>query len=168
VVALYVYVIKQQSEPSKKWMPYFEAGARCQNQIKISAEKESFAQKCSVVLEELRFEAVGHMQKKRKQPTAHVHEVEPRQEVHQRHENLQQGRDQDMNQIPQEQNNLPPPPFFTQTQQHVEYQTNVSIGMSQPHLPNIPGFQDSTVAGSYFHGDWDDMNFVSPIKTTTR
>ncbi|CZR64563.1 uncharacterized protein PAC_14461 [Phialocephala subalpina] len=75
IVALYVYVIKRctpcpsnfSSEtplPSKldcsAWMPHFEAASRCQEQIKNSSNmaKESFAQKCSLVLEKLRAEAV--------------------------------------------------------------------------------------------------------------
>lgn len=41
-------------------MPHFEAASKCQEQIKNSSNmaKESFAQKCSIVLEELRAETV--------------------------------------------------------------------------------------------------------------
>ncbi|CZS96320.1 uncharacterized protein RAG0_05697 [Rhynchosporium agropyri] len=63
VVVLYVRVIKLQSEPAYNWISLFDAAATCQSQIKIAAEKESFASRCSEVLEELRFEAHGHMQK---------------------------------------------------------------------------------------------------------
>lgn len=44
-------------------MPYFEAASRCQDQIKVSAAKESFSQKSSGVLEELRIEAMSHIRK---------------------------------------------------------------------------------------------------------
>lgn len=77
VVALYVYVIKSQS-PNRQtqtgtgtgtgtqtWLPYFEAASKCQDQIKVSAkkDKESFSQKCSGVLEELRMEALASIKK---------------------------------------------------------------------------------------------------------
>merc|ERR1712093_133322 len=68
VVVLYVRVIKLQSEPAYTWISYFEAGATCQSQIKVAAEKESFANRCSEVLQELRFEAQGHMQKAGNRP----------------------------------------------------------------------------------------------------
>lgn len=75
VVALYVHVIKRctpcpsvlssETPPPNTfdcsdWMPHFEAASKCQEQIKNSSNmaKESFAQKCSIVLEELRAEAV--------------------------------------------------------------------------------------------------------------
>ncbi len=63
VLPLYVYVIKHQSSPPSSWVPYFEAASRCQEQIKVSAEKESFSQKCSGVIEELRLEAVACIKK---------------------------------------------------------------------------------------------------------
>ncbi|KAK0120502.1 hypothetical protein ONS96_010710 [Cadophora gregata f. sp. sojae] len=68
VVVLYVRVIKLQSEPAYTWISYFEAGGACQSQIKVAAEKESFANRCSEVLQELRFEAQGHMQKTGNRP----------------------------------------------------------------------------------------------------
>ncbi|KAL2070269.1 hypothetical protein VTL71DRAFT_13295 [Oculimacula yallundae] len=68
VVILYVRVIKLQSEPAYNWISLFEAAATCQSQIKIAAEKESFANRCSEVLQELRFEAQGHMQKTGNKP----------------------------------------------------------------------------------------------------
>ncbi|KAH7355355.1 fungal-specific transcription factor domain-containing protein [Rhexocercosporidium sp. MPI-PUGE-AT-0058] len=68
VVVLYVRVIKLQSEPAYNWISLFEAGATCQSQIKIAGEKESFANRCSEVLQELRFEAQGHMQKAGNRP----------------------------------------------------------------------------------------------------
>lgn len=61
VVPLYVYVIKNLQ--TGNWMPYFEAASRCQDQIKVSAAKESFSQKSSGVLEELRMEAMSHIRK---------------------------------------------------------------------------------------------------------
>ncbi|KAH7411402.1 fungal-specific transcription factor domain-containing protein [Cadophora sp. MPI-SDFR-AT-0126] len=68
VVVLYVRVIKLQSEPAYTWISYFEAGSSCQSQIKVAAEKESFANRCSEVLQELRFEAQGHMQRAGNRP----------------------------------------------------------------------------------------------------
>ncbi|KAL5330315.1 hypothetical protein ACEPPN_003842 [Leptodophora sp. 'Broadleaf-Isolate-01'] len=68
VVVLYVRVIKLQSEPAYNWISLFEAGATCQSQLKIAGEKESFANRCSEVLQELRFEAQGHMQKASNRP----------------------------------------------------------------------------------------------------
>lgn len=43
-----------------RWKPYFEAAPKCQEQIKRSTEeaKESFAKKCSLVLDELRRETL--------------------------------------------------------------------------------------------------------------
>ena len=58
-VVLYVYVIKRRDSHPETWSRYFEAAERCQGQIKISAERESFAQRCSSVLDELRAEALG-------------------------------------------------------------------------------------------------------------
>lgn len=45
---------------SAPWMLHFEVASKCQEQIKNSSSmaKESFAQKCSVVLEEARAEAM--------------------------------------------------------------------------------------------------------------
>jgi hypothetical protein len=48
-------------------MPIFKAAERCQGQIKIAAEKESFSQKCSQVLEELHAEAMSHIRRKNRQ-----------------------------------------------------------------------------------------------------
>jgi len=76
IVALYVYVIKRCTSFATStagastnfnnfgrstWTVYFEAASNCQEQIKNSSKiaKESFAQKCSVVLEEMRDEAVA-------------------------------------------------------------------------------------------------------------
>jgi len=62
VVALYVYVIKNVRTDSK-WTTYFKAASSCQDQIKVSAAKESFSQKSSGVLDELRIEALEHIKK---------------------------------------------------------------------------------------------------------
>ncbi|KAE8444728.1 hypothetical protein EG329_014288 [Mollisiaceae sp. DMI_Dod_QoI] len=68
ILAVYIYVIRRasasceasNSNPSSSWMPHFEAASKCQEQIKNSSTtlKESFAQKCSIVLEESRAEAM--------------------------------------------------------------------------------------------------------------
>ena len=47
-------------------MPLFKAGEKCQGQIKVAAEKESFSQKCTQVLEELHAEAVNQIQKRKR------------------------------------------------------------------------------------------------------
>jgi hypothetical protein len=62
-VVLYVYTIQQCQEPEEKYSIYFDAAARCQSQISSLAEKESLAQRYSVVLEELRLEAVKQVQR---------------------------------------------------------------------------------------------------------
>ncbi|KUJ06828.1 uncharacterized protein LY89DRAFT_678409 [Mollisia scopiformis] len=76
IVALYLHVIRRYTScpfesmtstsaetinsRHARWMLQFEAASKCQEQIKNSSTmaKESFAQKCSVVLEEARAEAV--------------------------------------------------------------------------------------------------------------
>lgn len=57
-------------------MPYFEAGARCQEQLKTPAPKGSFVQKCNDVLQELRAETLGHMQKAGNTPQTQGESVE--------------------------------------------------------------------------------------------
>ncbi|KUJ18384.1 uncharacterized protein LY89DRAFT_47192 [Mollisia scopiformis] len=58
VVVLYVYTIQQRNSPRAKYLAYFQAAAKCQAQISSMAIKESLAQRYSVVLEELRLEAM--------------------------------------------------------------------------------------------------------------
>lgn len=58
VVVLYVYTTQQRNAPQEKYLSYFQAAEKCQSQIRSMAEKESLAQRYSVVLEELRLEAV--------------------------------------------------------------------------------------------------------------
>lgn len=62
MVVLYVYTIQQRHSPDEKYRIYFDAAARCQSQISSLAEKESLAQRYSVVLEELRLEAAKQTQ----------------------------------------------------------------------------------------------------------
>lgn len=62
MVVLYVYTIQQRHAPEEKYRIYFDAAAKCQSQISSLAEKESLAERYSVVLEELRLEAVKQAQ----------------------------------------------------------------------------------------------------------
>ncbi|ESZ94245.1 Zn(II)2Cys6 transcription factor [Sclerotinia borealis F-4128] len=58
VVVLYVYTIQHRYRPREEYIEYFEAAARCHAQISSRAKNESLAQRYSVVLEELRLEAI--------------------------------------------------------------------------------------------------------------
>ena len=59
VVVLYVYTIQHRADSDVAWRSYFQAAEKCQGQITSYArEKDSFAQRYSIVLEELRSEAV--------------------------------------------------------------------------------------------------------------
>ncbi|KAH7416810.1 hypothetical protein BKA64DRAFT_691375 [Cadophora sp. MPI-SDFR-AT-0126] len=58
VVILYIYTIQQRNSPREKYRAYFEAAEKCQRQISSMAGHESLAERYSVVLEELRLEAV--------------------------------------------------------------------------------------------------------------
>jgi galactonate dehydratase len=62
MVVLYVYTIQQRHAPEEKYRKYFEAAAMCQSQISALAERNSLAERYSVVLEELRLEAVKQVQ----------------------------------------------------------------------------------------------------------
>ncbi|TVY51141.1 Activator of stress genes 1 [Lachnellula cervina] len=62
VVVLYVYAIQQRHTPQDKYQSYIDAAKKCQTQISSMAENESLAQRYSVVLEELRLEAVKQTQ----------------------------------------------------------------------------------------------------------
>ncbi|APA15974.1 hypothetical protein sscle_16g107440 [Sclerotinia sclerotiorum 1980 UF-70] len=66
VVVLYVYTIQHRYLPREEYVRYFEAAARCHLQISSRAKNESLAQRYSVVLEELRLEAITDRQEQRK------------------------------------------------------------------------------------------------------
>jgi len=54
-----VYTIQRRADSDIEWRSYFQAAEKCQGQITSYArEKDSFAQRYSIVLEELRSEAV--------------------------------------------------------------------------------------------------------------
>jgi hypothetical protein len=56
-----VFVIKNHSQPQKVWKRYWKAAELCKQQIQLSGETESFAKRCSSVLEDLHMEAVAKM-----------------------------------------------------------------------------------------------------------
>jgi hypothetical protein len=58
VVVLYIYVIQQRSTPREAWRRYFDMAEKCQRQISDQGSNNSFAQRYSIVLEELRVEAM--------------------------------------------------------------------------------------------------------------
>jgi hypothetical protein len=59
VVVLYVYTIQRHGDAPSTWQEYFAAAEKCQAQLSsLKGEKDSFAQRYSIVLEELRLEAV--------------------------------------------------------------------------------------------------------------
>ncbi|KAJ9139384.1 Zn 2cys6 transcription factor [Pleurostoma richardsiae] len=62
VVVLYVYAIQQSSSTSLKYQTYLDAATKCQNQRSGFAEKESLAHRYCLVLEELRLEAMRHLE----------------------------------------------------------------------------------------------------------
>ncbi|KAG4034570.1 hypothetical protein MFRU_003g05280 [Monilinia fructicola] len=66
VVVLYVYTIQHRFQPQEEYNEYFEAAVRCHSQISSRAKNESLAQRYSVVLEELRLEAINDRQEQRK------------------------------------------------------------------------------------------------------
>lgn len=58
-MVLYVYTIQRRVDSDAVWRKYFQAAEKCHRQISLLAsEKDSFAQRYSIVLEELRAEAV--------------------------------------------------------------------------------------------------------------
>lgn len=63
---LYVYTIQHRFQPQEEYNEYFEAAVRCHSQISSRAKNESLAQRYSVVLEELRLEAINDRQEQRK------------------------------------------------------------------------------------------------------
>ncbi|RAL59819.1 hypothetical protein DID88_000448 [Monilinia fructigena] len=66
VVVLYVYTIQTPLSAPRRIQQLFEAAARCHSQISSRAKNESLAQRYSVVLEELRLEAITNRQEQRK------------------------------------------------------------------------------------------------------
>jgi galactonate dehydratase len=60
VIAIYVFIIKQPSN-SKKIEKCLRSAERCQEQIRLSGEVESFARRCTGVLEELHAEVVAKL-----------------------------------------------------------------------------------------------------------
>ncbi|ETS75567.1 hypothetical protein PFICI_12511 [Pestalotiopsis fici W106-1] len=60
VVVLYVYAIQQKASPIETYRAYLEAAGTCQGQIFAMAEQGSLTQRYSLVLEELRAEALRH------------------------------------------------------------------------------------------------------------
>jgi len=60
IIAIYVFIIKQPSQ-TLKVKKYLKAAERCQEQIKISGEVESFARRCTSVLEELYAEVLAKL-----------------------------------------------------------------------------------------------------------
>jgi len=65
VVVLYVYTIQQQQSSVDSHLAHYEAAMRCQAQISSLAVTDSLAERYGIVLEELRLEAVNHIQAKR-------------------------------------------------------------------------------------------------------
>jgi hypothetical protein len=62
VVVLYVYTIQQAHAHDNTYRRHFDAAERCQGQIAAISEGGSLAQRYTVVLEELRLEAVKQTQ----------------------------------------------------------------------------------------------------------
>lgn len=60
MVVLYVYAIQQKASPIETYRAYLEAAGTCQDQIFAMAEQGSLTQRYSLVLEELRAEALRH------------------------------------------------------------------------------------------------------------
>ena len=60
IVAIYVFIIKQPSN-TRKIQKYLKSAERCQEQIKLSGEVESFARQCTSVLEELHAEVLAKL-----------------------------------------------------------------------------------------------------------
>lgn len=59
-MVLYVYAIQQKASPIETYRAYLEAAGTCQDQIFAMAEQGSLTQRYSLVLEELRAEALRH------------------------------------------------------------------------------------------------------------
>jgi hypothetical protein len=57
-----VYTIQQRNEPREKYQTYLAVAERCQGHISRMGKDDSLAQRYSVVLEELRLEAVKSTQ----------------------------------------------------------------------------------------------------------
>ena len=63
-MVLYVYCIQQRFSPPEHTQKYFDAAVKCQDHISGVASKESLHQRYYIVLEELRQEAMKHMQQR--------------------------------------------------------------------------------------------------------
>lgn len=61
VVVLYVYVIQQQSIEKEQRQSCLAAAERCQNDLATCAQPNSFVQRCGVVLDELKEEALRRL-----------------------------------------------------------------------------------------------------------
>lgn len=55
---LYIYVIQESASPPDVWSEYLTAATQCQSHISAIAEKGSLSERYSLVLEELRLEAL--------------------------------------------------------------------------------------------------------------
>lgn len=78
-------MIKNLNEPEETWINYFKAAEKCQSHIKVAAEKESFSQKCSQVLDELYAEAMQHIalrKRKEDRQSSSSHQQVPQQYQH--------------------------------------------------------------------------------------
>jgi hypothetical protein len=62
-VVFYIYVIKAQGQSPNLWLEFLKTAETLQSQISASAEKGSFASRCSQVLVELRYEVAGHLER---------------------------------------------------------------------------------------------------------
>ncbi|KAH8666950.1 fungal-specific transcription factor domain-containing protein [Xylariales sp. PMI_506] len=62
VVILYVYAIQQRHSTSETYKTYLDAAVRCQDHIANFAAKDSLSKRYSLVLEQLRIEAVRQIQ----------------------------------------------------------------------------------------------------------
>ncbi|PQE30831.1 fungal specific transcription factor domain-containing protein [Rutstroemia sp. NJR-2017a WRK4] len=76
VVVLYVYTIQRKHCLREEQTKYFEAAILCHSQISTRAKKESLAQRYSVVLDELKHEAV-----RINTPIAHIESTEINEEL---------------------------------------------------------------------------------------
>lgn len=73
---LYVYTIQHRYHPREEHIRYFEAAVRCHSQISSKAKNESLAQRYSVVLEELRLEAITDLQRLGENHGSHASQTE--------------------------------------------------------------------------------------------
>ncbi|KAH7131064.1 transcriptional regulatory protein GAL4 [Dactylonectria macrodidyma] len=62
-IMLYIYVIQQRASSPELYSSYFSAAAKCQSHISAMAEKGSLSERYSLVLEELRVEALRQVKR---------------------------------------------------------------------------------------------------------